>query len=101
MKHQAFTGDNDDGKSIDNSNITGGIPPNFYKKIVSDEELVDFATEVYNVKKWYMSPEQKRQCPPGCVTKIAKNALHKRAFGYQFQEKNSSFVQDHQEKRSR
>ena len=60
MEDQAVTGDNDDGKSIDNSKITGGIPPNFDKKVVSDKELVDFEIEIHNVKKWYMSPEQKR-----------------------------------------
>ena len=43
MDHQAVTGDNDNGKSIDDSKITGGIPPNVDKKVVSDEALVDFA----------------------------------------------------------
>ena len=56
-------------------------------KFVSDVELVEFATEAHNVKKCHMSPEQQRQWPPGCVTKIAKNAFCKRAFRYQYQEK--------------
>ena len=38
----------------------------------------------------YMSPEQKRQWPPGCVTKVAKNAFCKRALRYQFQEKTQA-----------
>ena len=36
MEHQAVTGNNDDGKSIDDSKISCGIPPNFDKKVVSD-----------------------------------------------------------------
>ena len=75
MEYKAVTVDKDDRKTLDNTTIHGGIPPNFDKKVVSDVELVEFATEVHNVKKWYMSPEQQRQWPPGCVTKIAKNAF--------------------------
>ena len=43
---------------LDSATIHGGIPPNFDKKVVSDVELVEFVTEVNNVKKWYMSPKQ-------------------------------------------
>ena len=60
MEDQAVTCNNDDGKSIDYSKITGGIPPTFDQKVVNDEEFVDFAIKVHNVKKWYMSPELKR-----------------------------------------
>ena len=51
-----------------------------------------FATEVDNVKKWYISPEQQTQWQHGCDTKIAKNALHKRALRYQYQEKPKHFT---------
>ena len=51
MEGQAVSGNKDVGKSIDNSKITGGIPPNFDEKVVSDEELVDFTIQVHNVKK--------------------------------------------------
>ena len=57
MDNRAVTVINGDRKTIDDTNITSGIPPNFDKKVVSDEELVAFAIEVANVKKWYMSPE--------------------------------------------
>ena len=50
MKHKVVTGNNDDRRSIDDSKITGGIPSYFDKKVVSDEELVDLAIEVNNVK---------------------------------------------------
>ena len=45
-------------KSFDNIKIDGGIPPSLDKKDISDIELMKFATEVDNVKRWYMSPEQ-------------------------------------------
>ena len=45
-------------KSLDDIKIDGGIPPNFDKRVISDIELMKFATEVDNVKKWYMSPDQ-------------------------------------------
>ena len=61
MDDKAVTIINDDRKSSDNAKITGGIPLNVDKKVVSDEELVEFAIEVANVKKIYMSPEQRRQ----------------------------------------
>ena len=47
------------GKSIDDNKITGGIPPNFDKKAVHDEELVDFTIEVNNVKMVYVSWAEK------------------------------------------
>ena len=87
MDTEAVTAINDNRKTIDNAKITSGIPPNFDQKVVSDEELVGFVIEVDNVKKWYMYPEQRRQWLPGCATKKAKTAFHKRAFWYQFQEK--------------
>ena len=59
MDEEDVTVINDDRKTIDNAKITGGIPPNFDKKVVSDEELIAFAIEIDNVKKWYMSPEQR------------------------------------------
>ena len=77
-------------KTLDDAKIHSGIPPNFDKKVVSDVELVEFATEVPNVKKWYMSPEQWRQWPPGCDTKIDKNAFCKRDLTYQYQEKKQT-----------
>ena len=75
MEDEAVTVDIDDRKTLDNTKFHVGIPPNFDKKVVSDVELTEFATEVHNIKKWYMSPEQQRQWSPGCVTKIAKNAF--------------------------
>ena len=51
-----------------------------------------FATEIDNVKRWYMSPEQQRQWSHGCVTKIAKNTLCKRALRDQYQEKSKHFT---------
>ena len=45
-------------KSLDNIKIDGGISPNFDKKVISDIDLMTFTTEVDNVKRWYMSPEQ-------------------------------------------
>ena len=75
-------------RSLDNIKIDGGKPPNFDKKVISDIELMKFATEVDNVKRWYMSLEQQRQWWDGCVTKIAKNAFHKRALRYWYQAKN-------------
>ena len=77
-------------KSLDNIKIDGGIPPNFDKKVISDIELMKFATEVDNVKRWYMSLEQQRQWPHGCVTKISKNAFCKRPLRYQYQEKTQT-----------
>ena len=74
-------------KSLHNIKIDGGIPPNFDKKVISDIELIKFATEVDNVKRWYMSLKQCRQQPHGCATKIAKNVFHKKALRYQYQEK--------------
>ena len=38
-------------EKLDDSKITGSIPPHFDKKFASNEELVDFAIEVDNVKK--------------------------------------------------
>ena len=87
IQNGVVSGDNKDVKCIDNSKITGYIATSFDKKVVSDEEFVDFTIEVHNVKKWYMSLEHKRQWPPGCVTKIAKNTYCKRDLRYQFQEK--------------
>ena len=60
------------------------------KKVISDIELMKFATEVDNVERWHMSPEQQRQWPHGCVTKIAKNAFCKRTLRYQYQEKTQT-----------
>ena len=57
MEDEAVSVDNDDRKTLDDAEIHGGIPPNFDKEVVSDVELVEFATQVHNVKKWYMSPE--------------------------------------------
>ena len=37
-------------KSLDDIKIDGGIPTNFDKKVISDIELMKFATEVDNVK---------------------------------------------------
>ena len=79
-------------KSLDDVKIDGDILPNFDKKVMSDIELRKFAMEVDNVKRWYMSTEQQRQWPDGCVTKIAKNAFCKRALGYQYQEKSKHFT---------
>ena len=45
-------------KSLDDIKIDGGIPPNFDKKVISDIELMKCTTEVDNVKRCYMSPEQ-------------------------------------------
>ena len=87
MEDKAVTVNNDNRKTLDDAKIHGGIHPNFDKNVLSDVELDEFATEVHNIKKWYMSPEQQRQWPPGCVTKIAKNAFCKRALRYQYQEK--------------
>ena len=54
MEDEAVTVNSDDRKTLDNAKIHGGVPPNFDKKVVSDVELVEFATEEHNVKKWYM-----------------------------------------------
>ena len=45
-------------KSLDDIEIDGSLTPNFDKQVISDIELMKFATEVDNVKRWYMSPEQ-------------------------------------------
>ena len=87
MDDKSVTVFNNDRKTIDNAKITGGTPPYFDKKVVGDEELVEFAIEIDNVMKWYMSPEERRQWPPRCVTKIAKNVFCKRDLWYEFQEK--------------
>ena len=44
-------------ESLHDIKIDGGIPPNLDKKVISYIELMKFATEVDNVKKWYMSLE--------------------------------------------
>ena len=38
-------------ESLDDTNIDGGTPPNFDKKVISDIKLMKFATEVDNVKR--------------------------------------------------
>ena len=40
-------------ENLDDIKIDGSIPPKFDKKVISDIELMKFATEVDNVKKWY------------------------------------------------
>ena len=57
MDDKAVTVSNDNRKTIDNAKITGGITPNFDKKVFSDGELVECAVEVDNVKKCYMSSQ--------------------------------------------
>ena len=57
MEDKAVTVNNDNRKTFDDAKNHGGIPPNFDKKVVSYVDLIEFATEVHNVKKWYMSPE--------------------------------------------
>ena len=90
MEDEAVSVYHDDRKSLDDTKIDEDIPPNFDKNVISDIELIKFAIEVDNVKRWYTSPEQWRQWPPGCVTKIAKNAFHKRALRYQYEGKTQT-----------
>ena len=52
MEEKAGSDCPDVRKSLDNIKIDGGIPPNFDKKVISDIELMKFATEVDNVKRW-------------------------------------------------
>ena len=87
-------------KSFDDIKIDGDIPPNFDKKVISDIELMKFATEVDNVKRWYMSLEQQRQWLLGCVTKIAK-MLSVREQRYHYQGRKPNTLQDNQEERYR
>ena len=87
MEDEAVSVYHDDRKSLDNTKIDGGVPPNVDKEVIHDIELIKFTTEVDNVKRWYMSPEQWMQLSPGYVTKIAKTAFCKRALKYQYPEK--------------
>ena len=50
MEDETVTVDSDDRKTLDDVKLHGGKPPNFDKKVVSDVELVESATEVHNVK---------------------------------------------------
>ena len=77
-------------ESLDDIKMDRSIPPNFVKKVISDIEMMKFATGLDNVKKWYISPEQQRQWPHGCDTMIGKNAFHKRALRFQLQEKTQT-----------
>ena len=57
MEDEGVTVNNDNWKTLDDTKICGGIPPNFVKKVVSDVEQVEFATEVHNAMKGYISPD--------------------------------------------
>ena len=50
MEDKAVTVNNDDRKTLYDTKIHGGIPPNFDKKVVSDVELAEFATEIHDGK---------------------------------------------------
>ena len=51
MEDEAGSAYSDIRKSLDDTKIDGGIPPNFDKKFISDRELMKVATEVNNVKR--------------------------------------------------
>ena len=58
MEHEADSAYPDVRKVLMTLKLIWGIPPNFDKKFISDIELMNIATEVDNVKRWYMSEEQ-------------------------------------------